>query len=135
MPSCNGTVDGHILPVMARRLQAFVFALVITTGPAAILACELMCMGQDDSRGAQTHACHPVNPAHTGSAVNAVHACGHADALPVALGKMTAHGPASPAIAATARHWPPDAASLPLRSSRVTASPPGPPKAAPPLRI
>ena len=135
MPSCNGLVDGHILPLMVRRVQAFIVALVVTTGPAAILACELLCIGQDDSRGGPTHTCHATKPADTRSAINAVHACGHGDALPVAPGKLTAQGAASPATVAAAPESLLDVAGILRRSSRLTSSPPGPPKAAPPLRI
>jgi hypothetical protein len=129
------TVKRHILPVMARRLPAFILALVVTTGPAAILACELTCMGQDSSRGGPSHTCHPAKPADTASTINAVHACGHGDGLPAALGKMTAQGVAGPAIVAAAPQFLLDAAGIPRRSSRVASSPPGPPKAATPLRI
>jgi hypothetical protein len=128
-------VNEHILAVMVRRLKAFILALVVTGGPAAILACELMCVGQDDSRGGPTHTCHPAKPADTASTISAVHACGHDDALPAALGKMTPHGAAGPAIVATASQFLLDAAGIQRHSPRVTSSPPGLPKAARPLRI
>jgi hypothetical protein len=129
-------VNEHILAEMVRRLQAFILALVVTTGPAAVLACELTCVGQDDSRGGPSHTCHPAKPADTTATINAVHVCGHGDGLPAALGKMTTQGAAGGAIVATAPQLLLNAAGIPRRSPRVTSSPPGPPKAATtPLRI
>jgi hypothetical protein len=126
-------VKERILPVMLRRLQAFMLALVVTTGPAAIVACELTCVGQDESRGGPAHSCHPAKSADTASTINAVHACGHGDALPATWAKMTAQG--APAIVATAPPFLLDAAGIQRRSPPVTPSPPGPTKAALPLRI
>ena len=120
---------------MIRRVGAFLLAVVVTSAPAALTACELMCAAADTGREAPTHSCHSPQPGVPISIAGDVHVCGHGDALPAAPGKMTAQGAPSPAMAALAPLFLFHAAGVPGPSPRVKSSPPGPLKATTQLRI
>jgi hypothetical protein len=122
---------------MIRRVHALMLALLVASAPAALTACELMCAAADAGREAPTDSCHSHQSRAPISIASGGHVCGHGDALPVAPGKMTAHGASGPATAVTSRLslFDFDAAGIQHRSPRVAASPPGPPTAATHLRI
>lgn len=85
---------------MRRRVVALLVAFVVAGAPAALEACHVACAMSTDAAsqsksGASEHSCHHQTDAHRGSAVAAVHVCGHADAPPsAATGQVSPLAPA-----------------------------------------
>ncbi|NOT28686.1 MAG: hypothetical protein HOP16_21600 [Acidobacteria bacterium] len=93
--------------MMLSRLGNLILAVVVMSAPISLTVCEVLCAsrsheGKRHISAASMHSCHDQQPVGaTGVVSGHVHACGHADELPVssiAPGDVAAPVPAQTTV-------------------------------------
>ena len=124
---------------MARRLWAFVLALVVVGAPVAATVCQATCESHDTDAMAghgHHHSCPPSTPG-AGIAMSTVpHTCGHQSDDTVAVQQILQLLTAPALVAGPAFSFPPaDTVAVAARTIDIEQSPPGLLALITPLRV